>query len=299
MIVAAVFSLPLLVLHVSAVLGLRFAVTRVLPLAVFSLGLVVNGVYGGELRDYLFMAAIVLVIAYVTVTFPAWAARRERHRQESDAAYAAERKALVETITTDLGKRVADLKAAGAQAERQLNLLADVEETAPARARLKAARESVRGLTREHEELLNRLSSLPVYRDWQLSHLLPDLKKDAHALGERVNLCLLRLRAELTDILASDATGEPVRAGQTHCAACGRTVPRAPFCQQCGAVQAVAIVCPQCGEKNLLPAHLFPPGGPLSRELFCTGCGTVLTGMVRLPQPAGDRAEKPSPPGAG
>ena len=59
MAVSAVFSLPLLVLHVAAFLGLRFALTRVLPLAVFSLGLVITGVYGGEARDYVFVAAAV------------------------------------------------------------------------------------------------------------------------------------------------------------------------------------------------------------------------------------------------
>ena len=60
MAVAAAFSLPLLVLHVAAVLGFRFALTRVLPLAVFSLGLVLNGVYGGHFRDYIFISAAVL-----------------------------------------------------------------------------------------------------------------------------------------------------------------------------------------------------------------------------------------------
>src|SRR5205823_6386147 len=82
MIVAAVFSLPLLVLHVASVLGFRFALTRVLPLALFSLGLAINGVYGGGMRDYVCAGAGVLVITYLTLTFPAWAARRQRHREE-------------------------------------------------------------------------------------------------------------------------------------------------------------------------------------------------------------------------
>lgn len=173
MAVSAVFSLPLLVLHVAAVLGFRFALTRVLPLAVFSLGLVLNGVYGGLLRDYVFIAAVVLVIAYVTLTFPSWAAGRARHRQEIDQARTAAREALVETT----------------------------------------------------------------------------------------------------------AGG-----GETHCAACGRTVPKSPFCQQCGCVQPLAVVCPKCAEKNLLPVHLFPEGVPSSKELFCTNCGSALTVLLRMPR---------------
>ncbi|MBI5883808.1 MAG: hypothetical protein HZB91_11980, partial [Elusimicrobia bacterium] len=67
---AALTSLPLLVLHVSRLIDLRFALTRTLPLAGLTLGLVVNGVYGGGVRDYVFMGAAYIVIAYLALTFP-------------------------------------------------------------------------------------------------------------------------------------------------------------------------------------------------------------------------------------
>jgi prepilin-type N-terminal cleavage/methylation domain-containing protein len=284
MLVAAVFSLPLLMLHVAAVLGFRFALTRVLPLAIFSLGLVVNGVYGDGVRDYVFIGATVLVVAYLTVTFPASAARRERHRQESDRAYAAARKALLEDLTTNLGRRVADLKAAAARAENQVQQWAAVEGTAPARSRLEMAREPVPALAREYEELLKRLAALPVQRDWLQTDLLPGLQREAEGFRERVELCLACLRAELEGVRAPAISPEPARAGETHCAACGRTVPRAPFCAQCGAVQPVTVVCPECGEKDVLPAHFFPAGVLPPRELFCTNCGALLTALVRAPR---------------
>jgi hypothetical protein len=84
---ASLFSLPLLVLHVSRVLGLKFALTRVVPLAAFTLGLVVNGVYGGGIRDYVFVAAAIFVIAYVTVSYEGWAAGHDKRRQELEEAY--------------------------------------------------------------------------------------------------------------------------------------------------------------------------------------------------------------------
>jgi prepilin-type N-terminal cleavage/methylation domain-containing protein len=283
MLVAAVFSLPLLVFHVTGVLGWRFALTRVLLLAVFSLGLVVNGVYGtAPVRDYVFIGATVLVIAYVTLSFPTWAARRERHRQESDSTYATERKALIEQITTDLGKRVADLQAAGIRADHQLKLLANVADMAPARSSLEDARGPVQGLSIEYEALLKRLPTLPLVRDWQLADLLVNLQRDAEAFRERVDLCLACLRAELENIRASTSPGEQIREDQTHCAACGRTVPRAPFCQQCGSAQAVVVVCPECGDKSVLPIHWFPEGASAFGELFCTSCGAVLTGKIQL-----------------
>jgi hypothetical protein len=296
MVVSAVFSLPLLVLHVAAVLGFRFALTRILPLAVFSLGLVLNGVYGAGIRDYVFIGATVLVIAYLTITFPIWAARRERHRQESDSAYAAARKELLKTINNDLGRRVADLKAAGAQAESQLNLLANVEELAPARARLEAAREPAQGLSKEYEELLKRLGALPVHRDWQQTDLLPGLQRDTEEFRERLDLCLARLRAELEEVRASVSSGAQAREGETHCAACGRAIPRAPFCQQCGSVQPVDIVCPECGEKNSLPVHFFPEGVPPFKALFCTRCGALLTALVRVPRTGLGHADRQTSP---
>jgi competence protein ComGC len=280
MAVAAACSLPLLVLHVAGVLGLRFALTRVLPLAVFSLGLVVNGVYGAGVRDYVFIGASVLVIAFLTVTFPGWAARRERHRRDSDSAYAAARKALTEHLTQELGGRVADLKAAATQAEHQVKLLSGAGDLAAARSRLEVAREPVAGLGKEYEELLKRLAALPVQRDWQQTDLVPNLQKEAAAFRERVDLCLANLGAELAKVQSPAPAGEPTRAGDVHCAACGRTVPGAPFCMLCGAVQPVVIACPACGDRNALPLHLFPAGVAPSRELFCTRCGAELTGLV-------------------
>jgi len=281
MAVSAVFSLPLLVLHVAAVLGLRFALTRVLPLAVFSLGLAVNGVYGADVRDYVFVGAAVAVIAYVTVSFPNWAARRERHRQELNSDYAAARKALMDLIADDLSRRVADLKAAGARAENQIKLLADAAGAAPPRSRLELAKEPVERLSRGYEELVKRLALLPIQRDWQQTDLLPGLQRDAESFRERVDLCLSCLRAELESIRAPTVPVEQVREGETHCAACGRAVPKAPFCPQCGAVQAAVIVCPQCGERNVLPLHFFPEAIPSSKDLFCTSCGAGLTPVVR------------------
>ena len=295
MILSAVCSLPLLVFHVAAVLGFRFALVRVLPLAIFSLALVINGVYGAGIRDYVFLGAIVLIVAYLTLTFPRWAARRAQHAQDSDRAYAAARLALMETITTDLGKRMAELQGVGARAESQQKLLADLEGQAAARSRLEVAREPVQRMSGEYEGLLMRLRALPVCRDWLQSDLLPALQRDAEVFREQVGLRLACLRAELETVRGPTASVEQAGEGENHCAACGLTTPRAPFCLHCGSVQPVKVVCPGCGEKDVLPLHFFPEGIPPTRELFCTRCSTVLTGMVRAPRPGSiPSGEKPS-----
>ena len=272
MAVSAVFSLPLLVLHVAAYLGLRFALTRVLPLAVFSLGLVITGVYGGEARDYVFVAAAVLIVGYVTITFPRWAAGRARFRAESDQAYAIVRTGLADLIASDLGRRVADLKAADARAERRVRALANAADGAD-RLRVETARQPVAGLAAAYDDLQKRLVNLPVQRDWLQADLLPALRADAERLRERLDATI--------PTLAWDEPAAPAVAtapGEHHCAACGHAEAPAPFCSHCGARQAVEAVCGRCGAETLLPMHLFPAGAPSATPLFCTHCGAVMAG---------------------
>ena len=81
MAISALLSLPLLMLHVTRFVSRSFALTRVLPLAIFTLGLVVNGVYGGLYRDYIFIGAAVFTMAYVTITFQKWLAGLTAHEK--------------------------------------------------------------------------------------------------------------------------------------------------------------------------------------------------------------------------
>ena len=67
---AAVLSLPLLALHVSRIIDLRFALTRVVPLGAFTLGLMVSAVYGGPWREYMLLGGGLAVVAFVTATVP-------------------------------------------------------------------------------------------------------------------------------------------------------------------------------------------------------------------------------------
>jgi hypothetical protein len=268
MIVSAIFSLPLLVLHVAAFLGLWFALTRVLPLAVFSLGLVINGVYGGPAQDYIFTGAAVVIIAYLTATFPRWAAGRARHRKESDQAYAADRAALTDLITYELGRRMADFKAADARAERRIQSLATSE--GPDRLRLDLARQPVSRLVATYEDLQKRLGLLPTQRDWLQADALPKLRAEAQALLEQLNTTLPTLVGE-----SGPAASGPTAPAEHHCAACGHAVAPAPFCSNCGARQAVELACGRCGAKTTVPMHLLPAGTPAA-GMFCAHCGAVM-----------------------
>jgi hypothetical protein len=242
MIVAAVFSLPLLVLHVAAFLGLRFALTRVLPLAVFSLALVINGVYGGKAQAYVFIAATVLIISYLTITFPRWRAGRAEYKRQNDEAYYSARSWLANLLLHELPRKIATVQAPEVRT----------------------------GLTTEYDALVKRLATIPAQRERLQIDLLPAVQHETESLRERVE----RAAAEF---VAPTAQGDT-----THCAACGQTVTRAAFCQKCGARQAVDVQCAQCGERTVLPIHFFADGIPPAKTLFCKNCGTSLSAMVPI-----------------
>jgi len=86
--IAAVVSLPLLALHVSRLIDLKFALVQTLPLAVFSLGIVVNGVYGAPYRSYTFVAAGAALLAFITLTYRSWSGKRMAYARTQDAARA-------------------------------------------------------------------------------------------------------------------------------------------------------------------------------------------------------------------
>lgn len=272
MAVAAVFSWPLLALHAARVLNLRFALTRVLPLAAFTLGLVINGVYGGGLRDYLFIGAAIFVMGYVTVGYRAWAGGREQHRREQESAWAARRRAVLEKVTAELGAKMAELRGASALAGEHLKSSAGAELAAE-RARLAEVRAPVEKLGKDYEELSKRLPEVAGWHAVGSGETLARIEREANAFRERLEPHLALFRAELAGFAeALQRQAPPAAEGQVHCAACGRAAPATSFCPHCGARQGTAAGCPGCRREMLVPAHWLPAGAP-APDLFCPHCG--------------------------
>jgi prepilin-type N-terminal cleavage/methylation domain-containing protein len=289
MLVSAAFSLPLLVLHVSRVLDMRFAMTRVVPLAVFALVLVINGVYGGEVRDYVYVAAAILLIGYVTMTYPGWAAGRERHFQQREAAFAASWAELFDTVTKDLAGQMAELAAADTQAAKLMDSAGGEPELTAAKSRLEMARKPVAVLQKEYEELVKGLDRLPALGSYGVE-LARSHRERAGSLRDRLVPCLERLHTELSSFAeARQAVATQTGDGEVHCAACGARVPNAPFCQQCGTARAAVVACGSCGERVTVPVHLLAEHAALSR-LHCARCGAQLAALATS---LGAAAEKP------
>ena len=279
---SAVFSVPLLVLHVSRVLNLRFAITRVIPLAIFTLALVLNGVYGGAYRDYAYIGATVFVIAYVTLVYESWSAGRAAYQWERDAAHAVQRAALIDQVTRKLGGRVTELSGADAQAEAYLKTLAtesalNSEQQAGARARLERVREPVSGLVKEYEELVKRLSYVTSQTGWEAGEIIKSYQREVDSFAERLEPRIALLQSELAEWQPEPVPMGDLTESELHCAACGKVTPDAPFCPHCGSARPEATTCTGCGERIIIPLHLLAKEGR-SAPLFCPRCGTRVAG---------------------
>ena len=118
---------------------------------------------------------------------------------------------------------------------------------------------------------------------WADAGALCEIGRDADTLRDRLEARLTALRGELASLEAArDAIRQasrdartPAGEGEIHCAACGRRVPDAPFCQHCGVPRSAIVVCPGCGDRTVTPVHLLAPGGG-SQALHCTRCGAGL-----------------------
>ena len=77
MAIAALLSFPLLILHVSRICDLKFALLWILPLALYSLIIVINGVYGESYTWNIYIGAIVSLCAFLTISWTRWRDQRQ------------------------------------------------------------------------------------------------------------------------------------------------------------------------------------------------------------------------------
>lgn len=268
--VAAVVALPLLLLHGSRILGWRFALADLLPLAAFTIALAVVGIYGGGWRDYIFLAAAVACTGYVTATFPAWSAGRQA---------AKERRELATTCRLTTERLEPLVKAA-----REVTQLAAGALASPDPAGLDWEREHVEADMRELEGLLTasdeimtnlRAARRPSYprefaqqvvgeRDWQ---------------EERYPVAIAALRRSTGSLLARRdrlQTGSP---GACHCVVCGQPGGDARYCGACGTPRPQELACTRCDRALVVPAHVALATSQL--PLHCPCCGDELpTGQI-------------------
>jgi prepilin-type N-terminal cleavage/methylation domain-containing protein len=259
LVISAVCSLPLLILHVSRIIDMRFAVTRIVPLTLFILVVVLSGVYLPEHFALIATAALAAVIACVTITWRKWAAGRETWQKEKIAKSAAE-SAEASGVSRRQLLHMTELERAVNEAGVLLEH-GQSAELAGRRVRLEAARDESARLAGEYRSLLkDGVKPLDVI----------------HLFQDRIGGPLAELREEVSSFkhaLAESRAAVPDAGAEVHCTACGQPGPRSAFCQSCGRLRALTSICRTCKTSLTIPLHLLPERVSPS-ALHCPACGT-------------------------
>jgi prepilin-type N-terminal cleavage/methylation domain-containing protein len=277
LVLALLISQPLLALHVARLADVRFALRRILPLALVTLGSVVAGVYAEAYRPYVFLSVVVLVIAVATLTYRRWADRRKAHRD------ARRERRDREERTRGLDKAVAEVaQKADEGAALALQAIQLIEEPGEgmeweragaqaALGKVEAVLQAARGPRGDapieraaHEEWVKQGLHAAAHRKWLLETSIAALRGAMERLSARLAQARERERKP------------PAEKRTAHCLACGAVVGAATrFCPECGALGAQPIPCPRCGDVLELPGHLLRARWAVG-PLHCRACGDAL-----------------------
>ncbi len=272
MAVAALFSWPLLLLHVTRVTNFAFAYRRVMPLAVFTLGVVINGVYGGPVRDYVFIAAVVFVIAYLTLSYEQWEQGRTQYREQQRAQCEKRITAMREHLLDLVNQRVDGVQSADMEAEHLLSG-SEQQELLTEHYALVQKRQPVAELIKTYQGLVERLpdsgmASHEFEHDWY-----DEFEVEIEQFGQDAQKTLAALRGAIEELAARKNRLRIERdERRVHCIVCGQNVPPTPFCPECGAARYKEMTCRECENQLLLPRHLIPEE-VVVLELYCPQCG--------------------------
>ena len=275
--IAALVAMPLLMWHVAAVVDWRFAAKYTLPLASLTIGVVVNGVYGGAAQSYVYLGVGAFIVAYLTFTMEGLA-EKQKHRRDAVEADLSASIAAMQPAAVELVELEAEIASVLTNCDPQplQSLRQEVQERTTEATRL----------AHEHARVFARVAALrgkagfdrAVQRDNIKNSLrgMPEAMADA---ARRVREAVARLASRRAQVGAEHEAARRARAerdaGGVHCLCCGHRTPAhgavgSTFCSACGVRLPVDLACGSCSEVFPLPVHLLDPEAP-PQPLHCTG----------------------------
>ncbi len=298
---SALLSLPLLMVHATRILDGGFAFYRLLPLTLFTLGIVINGVYGADIRMYVFVGLAVVAVAFLTLTYGTWSEQRGRYRQEEET-WANQQKDREEVARQKekTKKKVASSKdslqqGAGQAVKRAQDRLhkaqrleveaklvldrEDVEANLSARRQFESDLSRLTGHYAENPALRLRQDKVASISEMtELKRVCSDLGRDADLQERRLGASMDALRTSMENLNRLRQREEiRVRKGEDVgcCIACGTQCPSSDYCPQCGILRPLELVCDQCGELYRYPLHLIS-SIKAKEPIHCMACGRAM-----------------------
>jgi len=272
--IAAAISYPLVVAHVSTIVGWRFALGTALPLAALTTGIAVNGVYGGDVRGLIFVGMLCVVVTFLTLTYPRMARSHDEIRGMRQTELTRQTTALAELATEVRGEmaRTHSMFRREDPIEGQgLRRWLDQRKEDASRAiddfdRLNSIHNRMQCATsrRNRNEACQRGYDLAIELSQKMPQALAALQKAMQSLASHREMTELPPR-ETADV--------------HHCLACGHgATTDSPYCANCGRHSAERRQCHRCAHVLLLPTHLLvaqlrktgDSGPPVTH---CQSCG--------------------------
>lgn len=190
---AGAVSLPLLGLHTARVIDARFALSRGLPLVIYTFAIIVGMVFFEEHKPLIGLGAVIIAVAYLTITYRSWSAGRTVH-EEVCASEKSKEHAIYknERVSKELNDALESAAPLIRRAEHAVQICPsgfELEKTALDR--------SIRGLAFQVKEAKEELRKGPVGGADAVRKITNLLEERKDALEQRVE-ALKKSEAELT-----------------------------------------------------------------------------------------------------
>jgi prepilin-type N-terminal cleavage/methylation domain-containing protein len=297
-VLSALLSIPLLMIHLTRILDKSFVFTRVLPLTIYTLAIVINGVYGAGLRKYIFLVLTVATIAFITFTYKKWSVKRKEHRKEQTRLIEAQKQQELELRKEKkLGKKRTEkrrnmknktteaFRAAGrrwAEVEvlkDEANLLLGHED----KVEYQTIRQSIEKTLTELDDSQTGLKKINAgYADiLKATDALEPvdtysmINQELHRHMRSLETLVKMLHASMEDLkqLREEEKIIARKEDEMHyCIFCGAAGSPSPFCSQCGILNPLDLKCRRCGEVYRLPVHMIDRE-KIIEPIHCMICG--------------------------
>ncbi len=299
MLLSAILSMPLLVIHIWRIMDLRFAVTRILPLSVYTLAIVITGVYGDIYRNYIFIGLTVGTVAFLTFTYKKWGDKRKAYYLEKKEERKKRREAEAEERKER--ERIKQLQGERQAIEKKLNDLisgifdqwnktevpisefkrllteSDPEEHQNVRSGIKSSLDQLSELQTEFKKLYKQPDEMQKIEDDSKgiiygSSLISDLNKHRQEL----NTIFQKVKnsgQSLKELRKQQTIRTEKEKDLQCCLSCGVSSSASVYCPNCGVRRPLDLKCDRCGDQYRLPLHLIDLQMLEIKKLYCPTCG--------------------------
>ena len=290
-VLSLILSLPLLMIHTGRFMSMSFALSRVLPLSLFTFAIVINGVYGGIYRKYILIAIIVITVAIITLTYRVWTERkksyrdekkqreREREQEEKQKQAHKEMREMYDNEAFKVLNESEELLKKAQEITEEASILLEynnIKEHLGVRGSAEEQFATLTDIRTQYDNMKSIAANIPLIEDAdEHKRTCLELTKDGKQQKIRLQHTIERLSdsiEELSRLRKQIEIKEKKLEDAIRCISCGAQSPPSIYCPMCGVLRPVELVCHQCNQVYRLPIHLIDIK-KIDTPVHCPFCG--------------------------